>query len=115
VSWQSIALAKWHELTRCGKHDFVNDFYDSRPSVYEYDWPHLDAPDLALEVWKHLQKSGFKAKRVSRGVDHGVWVPFKVMFPPEKPLDIPIVQVSTFHGYDLDSQIRLGEAIQTLR
>ncbi|OIW33123.1 LigB subunit of an aromatic-ring-opening dioxygenase LigAB [Coniochaeta ligniaria NRRL 30616] len=97
------------------QHDFVNDFYDSRPSVYDYDWPHQDAPDLALEVWSHLQKSGFKAKRVARGVDHGVWVPFKVMFPPEKPLDVPIVQVSTFHGYDLASQIRLGQAFRTLR
>jgi aromatic ring-opening dioxygenase catalytic subunit (LigB family) len=37
------------------------------------------------------------------------------MFPPEKPLDVPIVQVSTFHGYDLQSQIRLGEAVRTLR
>ncbi|KAJ9150376.1 Extradiol aromatic ring-opening dioxygenase [Pleurostoma richardsiae] len=97
------------------QHDFVNDFHDSRPSVYEYDWPHLDAPGLASEIWNHLRKAGFKAKRVERGVDHGVWVPFKLMFPPEKPLQIPIVQVSTFHGYDLESQIRLGEAFQSLR
>lgn len=93
----------------------MNDFHDSRPSVYEYEWPHLDAPELALEVWNRLQKAGFKAKRVERGVDHGVWVPFKVMFPPEKPLDVPIVQVSTFHGYDLESQIRLGESFRALR
>lgn len=37
------------------------------------------------------------------------------MFPPEAPLDVPIIQVSTFHGYDLGSQIRLGEAFQPLR
>ncbi|KAI1462350.1 Extradiol ring-cleavage dioxygenase, class III enzyme, subunit B [Annulohypoxylon moriforme] len=96
-------------------HDFVNDFHDSAPFVYEYDWPHEDAPELASEVWRHLTKSGIKAKRVERGVDHGVWVPFKFMFPPENPLDIPIVQVSTFHGYDLESQIRLGEAVSSLR
>lgn len=42
-------------------------------------------------------------------------MPFKVMFPPETPLDIPLVQVSTFHGYDLASQHRLGEALQSLR
>lgn len=52
---------------------------------------------------------------MERGVDHGIWVPFKVMFPPERPLEVPIVQVSTFHGYDLESQIRLGEAVQSLR
>ncbi|KAI1215090.1 Extradiol ring-cleavage dioxygenase, class III enzyme, subunit B [Annulohypoxylon truncatum] len=96
-------------------HDFVNDFHDSAPFVYEYDWPHEDAPELASEVWRHLNKSGIKAKRVERGVDHGIWVPFKVMFPPEDPLDIPVVQVSTFHGYDLESQIHLGEAVASLR
>ncbi|XXH00180.1 hypothetical protein Hte_006522 [Hypoxylon texense] len=97
------------------QHDFVNDFHDTRPSVYEYEWPHLDAPELAQDVWKHLVGQGIKAKRVERGVDHGVWVPFKLMFPPEAPLDIPIVQVSTFHGDDLESQIRLGEAVASLR
>ncbi|KAI2463427.1 Extradiol aromatic ring-opening dioxygenase [Annulohypoxylon bovei var. microspora] len=96
-------------------YDFVNDFHDSAPFVYEYDWPHEDAPELASEVWRHLAKSGIKSKRVERGVDHGVWVPFKLMFPPENPLDIPVVQVSTFNGYDLESQIRLGEAVSSLR
>ncbi|KAI1764069.1 Extradiol ring-cleavage dioxygenase, class III enzyme, subunit B [Hypoxylon sp. FL1150] len=97
------------------QHDFVNDFHDTKPFVYEYEWPHQDAPELALDVWKHLVSQGIKAKRVERGVDHGVWVPFKLMFPPEAPLDIPVVQVSTFHGYDLESQIRLGEAVGSLR
>ncbi|KAJ5355951.1 hypothetical protein N7517_010560 [Penicillium concentricum] len=97
------------------QHDFVNDFHDSKPFVYEYDWPHQDAPELAAQLWDHLRRAGFKAKRVERGVDHGVWVPFKVMFPDEKPLDIPVIQISTFHGYDLESQIRLGQALQSLR
>ncbi|KAJ0123923.1 hypothetical protein J7T55_012395 [Diaporthe amygdali] len=97
------------------QHDFVNDFHDTQPFVYEYDWPHQDAPELAVDVWNHLREAGIKAKRVERGVDHGIWVPFKVMFPPEKPLEVPVVQVSTFHGYDLESQIRLGEAIRSLR
>ncbi|KAL7625058.1 hypothetical protein AAE478_004272 [Parahypoxylon ruwenzoriense] len=96
-------------------YDFVNDFHDSKPLVYEYEWPHADAPELAAEVYRHLVRSGIKAKRVERGVDHGVWAPFKLMFPPEAPLDLPVVQVSTFHGYDLASQIRLGEAVASLR
>lgn len=68
-----------------------------------------------MDVWNHLRGAGIKAKRVERGVDHGVWVPFKVMFPPDKPLELPIVQVSTFHGYNLESQIHLGEAVKSLR
>ncbi|KAI2621699.1 Extradiol ring-cleavage dioxygenase, class III enzyme, subunit B [Hypoxylon sp. NC1633] len=96
-------------------HDFVNDFHDSAPFVYEYEWPHEDAPELATEVWRVLTKSGIKAKRVERGVDHGVWVPFRLMFPPDSPLDVPVIQVSTFNGYDLASQVRLGEAVASLR
>lgn len=52
---------------------------------------------------------------MERGVDHGIWVPFKVMFPPDKPLEVPVIQISTLHGYDLENQIRLGEAIKSLR
>jgi aromatic ring-opening dioxygenase catalytic subunit (LigB family) len=37
------------------------------------------------------------------------------MFPEDTPLDIPVIQVSTFHGYNLASQIRLGEVVGALR
>ncbi|GAA6008705.1 hypothetical protein JCM10207_001692 [Rhodosporidiobolus poonsookiae] len=96
-------------------HDFVNDFHDAAPFVYDYEWPHLDAPELAHEVYRELKDAGLLVKRVQRGIDHGVWVPAKVMFPEETPLDVPIVQVSTYHGYDLAQQLKLGEAVARLR
>jgi 4,5-DOPA dioxygenase extradiol len=100
-------------------HDFVRDFHDTQPELYQADWPHRDDPALGTAVWKHLRAATpnpIAAKRVERGVDHGLWVPFTVMFPAdEAPLEIPIVQVSTFHGYDLASQVRLGEALAALR
>ncbi|CAH0015697.1 unnamed protein product [Clonostachys rhizophaga] len=102
-------------LTDTWQHDFVGDFHDTHPYVYKYEWDHQDAPKLGNEIWRYLKDKGLKAKRVERGVDHGVWVPFKVMFPPERPLDIPLIQVSTFHGYDLESQIKLGEVFESLR
>ncbi|GAA5889049.1 hypothetical protein JCM6882_009728 [Rhodosporidiobolus microsporus] len=95
-------------------HDFVNDFHDSAPFVYEYEWPHLDAPELASEVYRELKAAGVDARRVQRGVDHGVWVPAKVLFPEETPLDIPVIQVSTYHGYDLEQQYKLGEVAARL-
>ncbi len=104
-----------NKSTNSPQHDFVGDFHDSQPFVYKYDWPHQDAPELANDIWKHLVKAGVKSKRVERGVDHGVWVPFKLMFPEEKPLDIPTIQVSTYYGYDLESQVRLGEIFESLR
>ncbi|GAA5865060.1 hypothetical protein JCM8547_007699 [Rhodosporidiobolus lusitaniae] len=96
-------------------HDFVNDFHDSAPFVYEYEWPHLDSPELAAEVYRELKSAGLDTRRVQRGVDHGVWVPAKILFPEEAPLDLPIIQVSTFHGYDLAIQYKLGEALARLK
>ena len=55
------------------QHDFVNDFHDSHPHVYAYDWEHIDAPELGQEVWQHLKAAGIRTKRVERGIDHGVW------------------------------------------
>ncbi|VUC26932.1 unnamed protein product [Clonostachys rosea] len=108
-------FGSWACLADSFQHDFVGDFHDTYPHVYKYEWDHQDAPELGNKIWRHLKANGLKAKRVERGVDHGVWVPFKVMFPPERPLDIPLIQVSTFHGYDLESQIRLGEVFESLR
>ncbi|GAA6050958.1 hypothetical protein JCM3770_005343 [Rhodotorula araucariae] len=97
------------------EHDFVNDFHDSYAPAYEYDWEHIDAPELAREVYAELRDAGLDARRVERNLDHGVWVPAKVLFPPEAPLDIPIIQVSTYHGYDLALQYKLGDAAARLR
>jgi 4,5-DOPA dioxygenase extradiol len=43
------------------------------------------------------------------------WVPGKVLFPEETPLDVPVIQVSTVHGYDLASQYKLGEVAALLK
>lgn len=43
------------------------------------------------------------------------WVPFKVAFPEERPLNIPVVLLSTYHGRDLASQLALGRALADLR
>ncbi|KAL5341678.1 Extradiol ring-cleavage dioxygenase, class III enzyme, subunit B [Aspergillus crustosus] len=90
------------------QHDFVNDFHDTHPFVYNYTWSHTDDPTQATQIWQKLRNAGIKAKRVDHGVDHGVWVPFKIMIPEETPLDIPVIRVSTFHGYDLGSGGRFG-------
>jgi hypothetical protein len=43
------------------------------------------------------------------------WVPFKLMFPEgEDDLDVPILQISTYAGNDLDAHIKLGQALSSL-
>ncbi|OJJ70419.1 hypothetical protein ASPBRDRAFT_56215 [Aspergillus brasiliensis CBS 101740] len=67
------------------------------------------------KVLQHLLDKGIKAEGVERDLDHGIWVPFKLMFPEgEDELDIPVLQISTYAGNDLDAHVRLGEALSSL-
>lgn len=56
------------------------------------------------EVTKALERGGILVRRAKRGLDHGVWVPFKVAF--EGKTDIPVVQVSLpgVLGFDIVCQ-----------
>src|SRR5271169_3464080 len=48
-----------------------------------------------------------------RGLDHGVFVPFKLMFPT--PCPIPIIEVSMDGSLDPQRLIELGKALIPLR
>ena len=48
------------------------------------------------------------------GLDHGVFVPFRIMFGDEF-MDVPIVQVSMDSSLDPKKNWELGEIVQTLR
>jgi aromatic ring-opening dioxygenase catalytic subunit (LigB family) len=51
--------------------------------------------------------------RQGRGLDHGVFVPFKLMFP--NPCPIPIVEVSMDASLDPQRLLKLGRALSPLR
>jgi aromatic ring-opening dioxygenase catalytic subunit (LigB family) len=48
------------------------------------------------------------------GLDHGVFIPFRIMFG-EEFLDIPIVQVSIDESLNPDTNWALGKALSKLR
>ena len=63
-----------------------------------------------------LKSNGIKAEAVERGLDHGVFVAFKIAFDPQdNPLNVPIVQVSLFSDEDPDEHYHLGRAIAQFR
>ena len=63
-----------------------------------------------------LQFNNIPVKPVSRGLDHGIWFPFKVLFDPEhNPLHVPIVQVSLLATEDPHAHYSLGRALEPLR
>lgn len=96
----------------------IYDFYNFPAHYYKEDYPHRGSKELAGRVMELLGEAGIRAEGVERGLDHGIWSGFKVVFAPgtERELkDVPIVQVSLFEGEDPEDHIKLGRAVEKLR
>lgn len=93
------------------------DFYGFPRHYYAEKFPSKGSPDLARKIIGLLKENGIRTQEEERGLDHGAFVPFKVMFDPkENPVTVPIVQVSLFDDdTDAEAHIKLGHAVQTLR
>lgn len=71
----------------------IYDFYGFPGHYYKQKYPNRGSQQIAEKVMDLLRKKGIKVSGTDRGLDHGIWVPFKVAFDPEEnPLEIPIVQ-----------------------
>ena len=81
--WQTSAFS----ITAGEQPDLIYDYYGFPKHTYELTYPALGAPTLAAQVGQLLTEAGFENEQnVSRGFDHGVFIPLKVMFPEA---DIP--------------------------
>ena len=81
--------------------------------TYQLRWSAPGSPAHAARVRELLEASGIQsAQNATRGWDHGVFVPMKVMFPAA---DIPVVQMSLQHGLDPATHLAIGRALTPLR
>ena len=69
----------------------VYDFGGFAQRYYEMTYPTPDAGDLARRVAAMMPDTEPVHQHRSRGLDHGAWVPLKVMYPAA---DIPVLQMS---------------------
>ena len=93
--------------------DLYFDYYGFPPHTYELTYPAPGSPELAHKVQSLLNDAGFPCgENAERGLDHGVFVPFKLLLPDA---DIPVVQLSLIAGLDPDAHLRLGQALAPLR
>lgn len=89
------------------------DYSGFPESTYQLRWPAPGSPAHAGRVRALLEASGIQsAQNVTRGWDHGVFVPMKVMFPAA---DIPVVQMSLQRGLDPAKHLAIGRALKPLR
>ncbi|EXJ80253.1 hypothetical protein A1O1_08395 [Capronia coronata CBS 617.96] len=105
------------EVNVAEEEPLIYDFYGFPRHYYAEKFPNKGSPEVAQKVMAALGENGIKTQGVKRGLDHGVFVPFKIMFDPAtNPLTVPIVQVSLFDDdTDAAAHIRLGRAVQKLR
>ena len=91
--------------------ELVYDFGGFAPKYYamRYDTP--DATALAQRIAAMMPDTEPVHQHVSRGLDHGAWVPLKIMFPEA---DIPVLQMS-LPTQDPHRLLALGERLQPLR
>jgi aromatic ring-opening dioxygenase catalytic subunit (LigB family) len=103
-----------HPTVNDGAHPpLLFDYYGFPPHTYQLTWPAPGAPDVAAEVRQLLDEAGFQTHADSdRGYDHGVFVPFKLVYPDA---DVPVVQLSMLASYDPAQHLAMGRALAPLR
>jgi aromatic ring-opening dioxygenase catalytic subunit (LigB family) len=71
------------------------------------------SPEIARKAISLLQSSGIPAEEESsRGWDHGVFVPLKLIFAEA---DVPVVEMSILSSLDPAEHVRIGRALAPLR
>ena len=88
----------------------VYDFGGFDPKYYQMTYETPDATELAQMVAKLMPVSE-SVVQANRGLDHGAWVPLKVMYPGA---NIPVLQMS-MPTSDPSRLMQLGKRLQSLR
>ena len=93
--------------------DLIYDYYGFPPHTYELTHPAAGDAELAERASSLLTAAGLHAGvDAERGLDHGVFVPFKIIDPDA---EIPIVPMSIAKGYDPELHMAAGRALAPLR
>ncbi len=105
--WESAPLS----LSAARPSELVYDFggFDPLYSTFRYDTP--DGSALAEQVSALMPDTETVHRHPARGLDHGAWVPLKIMYPAA---DIPVLQLS-LPTEDPDRLLALGERLRPLR
>lgn len=91
----------------------IHDFGGFPEELYRMRYAAPGAPELALRVVELLSAAGWSAATApDRGLDHGAWVPLRLMYPDA---DIPVTQLAIQSHLGPEHHRRLGEALRPLR
>lgn len=95
------------------RHELLFDYYGFPEHTYQLQWPARGDATLAERITTLLTDAGLPVARDdSRGLDHGVFIPFMLIDPDAS---IPVVQLSLREGLDPAEHLAMGRALAPLR
>lgn len=109
-----IVSAHWESapLSLSASHvPLVYDFGGFAPKYYQMTYETPDASALAQRITAMMPRSEPVHQHASRGLDHGAWVPLKIMYPGA---DIPVLQMS-MPTHDPGRLMEIGRRLRPLR
>lgn len=112
-----LISAHWEEerptITGSANPGLIYDYYGFPEEAYSISYPAPGEPHLAKNVFKLLEGKGLQPViDNSRGFDHGMFIPLKIMYPDA---DIPCIQLSLVNTLDPAMHIRMGEALTDIQ
>ena len=112
-----VASAHWDtarpEITAVSVNTTIHDFFGFPPALYELVYPAPGDAALAGEIAAILTAQGLPTNTdITRGLDHGAWVPLLLMYPEH---DIPTMQLSLQSYLGTEHHLLLGKALASLR
>lgn len=94
-------------------HETIHDFYGFPKALYALNYPAPGSVDTAQRALALLRETRLTdGDIVSRGLDHGAWVPLMLAYPQA---DVPIATLSVTPPFDPAAHYRLGQALAPLR
>jgi len=116
---RAIVIASAHWLARAplvggaDTPETLHDFGGFPQALFDIRYPAPGDTALTARVAGLLQTAGLSPQiDPQRGLDHGVWVPLRLLYPDA---DIPVVPVSIQPGLGPAHQFRIGRALAPLR
>lgn len=108
--WEALAPVR---ISSSAHPRTIHDFGGFPDALYRLTYAAPGAPSLARDIERRLSLHGVASVLdPDRGLDHGVWVPLRFMFPDA---DIPVVAVSLRVPRSPAELLAIGAALSPLR
>ena len=106
--WESDALA----ISSTTPTELVYDFGGFPPVYFNMRMDTPEASGLAKQLLSVMPDAETLYEHRGRGLDHGAWVPLKVMYPHA---DVPVLQLSLPTRASTSRLLEIGARLRTLR